>query len=87
MSFKQAQAVINTRCVACHSTQPAITTFGPTPGGIQFDSPQRIQALADRIKVRAVVTRTMPMGNLTHITDEERGTLGRWIEQGAHIDE
>ena len=87
VSFKQAQAVINTRCVECHSLHPTITNFGPTPGGIQFDSPERIRSLAERIKVRAVVTKTMPLANMTHISDEERDTLGRWIDQGAHTDD
>jgi uncharacterized membrane protein len=87
VSFSQTQAIITSRCIACHSVHPSITTFGPTPGGIQFDSPERIHSLAERIKVRAVVTKTMPMANLTHITEDERTTLGRWIDQGAHTDE
>jgi uncharacterized membrane protein len=36
-----------------------------------------------RIRERAVVTRTMPPGNKTNITDVEREILGRWIAQGA----
>jgi len=85
--FKEVQAIIQNRCVKCHSLHPVITIFGPTPGGIQFDSPQRIQSLAQRIKVRAVVTKTMPFNNMTGITEQERQILGRWIDQGAHIDE
>ena len=85
--FQQVQAIIDNRCVKCHSIHPQITTFGPTPGGIQFDSPQRIKSLAERIKLRAVVTKTMPFNNLTGITEQERETLGRWVDQGAHIDE
>jgi uncharacterized membrane protein len=83
--FQKVQAIITSRCVACHSTQPTITTFGPTPGGIQFDSPQRIHTLAPEIKIRAVITKTMPFNNLTGITEEERQTLGHWIDQGAKI--
>jgi uncharacterized membrane protein len=36
--------------------------------------------------VRAVVTKTMPLGNLTGMTDEERRLLGAWIAQGAKLD-
>ena len=36
--------------------------------------------------VRAVVTKTMPLGNLTGMTDEERATLGAWIAQGARTE-
>jgi uncharacterized membrane protein len=51
-----------------------------------FDDPARIHAMAPRILERAVITKTMPLGNLTGITDEERATLGAWIAQGAHVD-
>jgi uncharacterized membrane protein len=27
----------------------------------------------------------MPLGNATHMTQEERDLLGRWIAQGARI--
>ena len=43
----------------------------------------RTSSLADRPAGAESVTRTMPMGNKTRITDEERALLGRWIAQGA----
>ena len=46
----------------------------------------RIRALAPRIMVRAVVTKTMPLGNLTGITEDERRKLGAWIVQGAKVE-
>jgi uncharacterized membrane protein len=48
-----------------------------------FDTPEQIAARINRIKERAVVTRTMPPANKTHITDAERDLLGRWITAGA----
>ena len=39
---------------------------------------------ADRILARAVDTKTMPLGNMTGMTDDERVILGRWIAEGAH---
>ena len=50
-----------------------------------LEDPRHIHDLAARILVRAVVTKTMPLGNLTGMTDEERATLGAWIAQGATI--
>ena len=32
---------------------------------------------------RAVTTRTMPLGNRTHMTDAERAVLARWVAAGA----
>jgi uncharacterized membrane protein len=31
-----------------------------------------------------VDTKTMPLGNMTGMTDDERAILGRWIAEGAH---
>ena len=39
----------------------------------------------NRIFIRAVETKTMPLGNLTGMTDAERAVLGRWIAQGAPV--
>jgi uncharacterized membrane protein len=62
---------------------PSDVTFGRTPGGVSFDTPEQIVARAARIRERAVVTRTMPPANKTHITDAERAILARWIAQGG----
>ncbi|HEU5090451.1 MAG TPA: urate hydroxylase PuuD, partial [Roseiflexaceae bacterium] len=82
--FADAQAVIERRCVACHSAHPTDDVFKAPPAGIRLDSPERIQQLAARIKERAVIQKTMPLGNKTGMTDDERALLGRWIDQGAN---
>jgi uncharacterized membrane protein len=84
VTFADARSIIDRRCAACHSATPSIEDFGAAPGGVSFDDPARIQALAARIRARAVETRTMPLRNRTNMTDRERAILGRWIEQGAH---
>ena len=48
---------------------------------------EQIQRMAARIKERAVISKTMPFGNKTGITDQERALLGAWIDQGAKIDQ
>jgi uncharacterized membrane protein len=65
--------------------QPADLTFGAAPAGVTFDTPDQIVARAARIRERAVVTRTMPPANKTHITDVERAILARWIDLGATV--
>lgn len=85
VTFDDARHVIDRRCAACHSLQPSDSAFGAAPAGVAFDLPAQIQAHATRIRERAVVTRTMPPANKTHITEQERAILGRWIEQGARI--
>ena len=82
-SFAEVQAIVQARCVACHSKTPRDATFGVAPAGVSFDDPAEIRRLAPRIYVRAVVTKTMPLANKTGATEAERATLGRWIEHGA----
>jgi len=77
--------VIAQRCQPCHSQYQTDRTMGPAPGGVTFDTPESIVRLADRIRARAVETRTMPLGNKTGITEAERELLGRWTAAGAPL--
>jgi uncharacterized membrane protein len=81
--FTRVEAIVQQRCVACHSQHP--TKVSSPPKGIAFDQPAQIKAEADAIQRVAVETKTMPLGNVTSMTQAERDTLGAWIEQGANI--
>lgn len=83
VTFADARHVIDRRCAVCHSVAPVDSTFGGPPVGVMFDTPDEILARVARIRERAVVTRTMPPANKTHITEAERAILARWIELGA----
>jgi uncharacterized membrane protein len=48
---------------------------------LETDSQIRNEAL--RIHHQTVVTRVMPIGNLTNITEEERSLIDRWYRAGA----
>lgn len=84
-SFEEANAVIQARCVQCHSANPTDDQWPNAPNGVMYDTPEQIKAMADKIMTRAVRTKTMPQGNKTGMTDEERTILKRWILQGAKI--
>ena len=84
-SFAAVRAVIQQRCQPCHSQYQTDRSLGPAPGGVTFDTPESIARLAERIRVRAVETRTMPLANKTGITEDERALLGRWIAAGAPL--
>jgi len=85
VSFTDARRIVDRRCAACHSLTPSDVSLGATPAGVAFDTPAQIQALAARIRERAIVQRTMPPGNKTRITNEERAKLARWIADGAQL--
>ena len=48
-----------------------------------FDTPAQIVGRAQQINQQAVVTRNMPFGNVTGMTDDERDLLGAWVAEGA----
>jgi uncharacterized membrane protein len=85
VAFSQVQPIIQKRCMQCHAENPTDDVNVTAPNGIKFDNPKDIVRMAERIKVRAVTTKTMPQGNKTGITDEERELIGRWIDQGAKL--
>jgi len=85
-SFQEANAVIQSRCVPCHSASPTDDVFTVAPNGVMYDTPDQIHAYADKILVRAVHSESMPLANKTGMTAEERRVLARWIAQGARTD-
>jgi uncharacterized membrane protein len=84
-SFAAVRSVIAQRCQPCHSQYQSDRTFGPAPGGVTFDTPESVARMGERIRVRAVETKTMPLGNKTGITDAERDLLARWIAAGTPL--
>jgi len=84
-SFATVRLVIAQRCQPCHSQYQTDRTMGPAPAGVTFDTPESIARFAERIRVRAVETRTMPLANKTGITEDERVLLGHWIAAGAPL--
>jgi uncharacterized membrane protein len=84
-SFAAARAVIERRCVPCHSAAPTGPWYREAQGGVELDTPEQIRGLAARIGERAVRTADMPLGNLTGMTAEERAILGAWIAAGAAL--
>ncbi len=84
-TFAAAHAIVNQRCATCHSQSPTDPAFPSAPAGVTFDSPESIKAFAPRIKARAVLSASMPLGNKTGMTPEERALLGSWIDGGAEI--
>ncbi len=84
--FADVQGVVQRRCLECHSFAPTNATWRIAPNGVMFDRAADIRRHAAAIKTRVVVNRTMPLGNSTHITEDERRLLGAWVDEGAHTD-
>lgn len=86
VTFAQAYSVIADRCVSCHADKPKDVGFEVPPKNVVFETADQIKRQAQRIKAVTVLTRTMPLGNKTKMTREERILLGRWIDEGAEIE-
>ena len=81
--FPAVQQVFQARCVTCHSSHPTNPGFAVAPKGVMFDTQAEIVANAQRAYEQVVVTKAMPLGNVTGITDAERDLIGRWVRSGA----
>jgi uncharacterized membrane protein len=76
----QAVSIVTERCSSCHATKPTQPGFAAAPKGIIYDTPQDITNQAILIHQQAVLSKAMPLANLTKITDQERATLARWFK-------
>jgi len=83
VQFASVRAVINKHCIACHSAVPTHAGFSAPPAGLDFTKDEVVRVNAFRIEQQAVVSKVMPLGNETGMTDAERQLLGAWIKQGA----
>jgi len=79
VSFSEVKQVVDQRCLVCHAEKPVFPGIAEAPKGFKLDTPERIQALQPLIYQQAVLTRAMPPGNITQMTDAERALLDRWV--------
>jgi uncharacterized membrane protein len=80
LSDAAALALVQKHCAACHSRNPTNLVFSPAPKGIVFDTMEDLRKYAAQALEQAVEDRTMPLGNETDMTDDEREALGRWLK-------
>jgi uncharacterized membrane protein len=84
--FGKVQTVMQERCVSCHAQSPTQPGFSVAPKGIALETAADITRHAASIHQQVVVTRAMPIGNLTQITDAERDIIDRWYQAGGSIE-
>lgn len=84
--FAEVQTIFVLRCTQCHSIKPTDSLWTAAPNGVMYDLPEQIKRMSDKIMLRTVLTNSMPQGNKTNMTDDEREAVRLWILQGANID-
>jgi uncharacterized membrane protein len=82
VSFAEAKAVIDRRCVSCHAATPTQEGFAQPPKGVMLHDAANISQQAAKV-AETVANRYMPIGNLTQMTDDERALIAAWFAQGA----
>lgn len=82
----EAFAIIEQRCTKCHARVPSFQGFPSAPLGVELDSPQKLMQHAERVYQTVVIIRSMPLANLTQMTDDERQLIARWFET-KHLSE
>mgnify|MGYP001828925798 CR=1 FL=1 len=80
-SIVEVREIIDARCTTCHAATPSHLSFPVAPLGIMLDTDEQIVNDADRIYQQTVLTRVMPIGNLTGMTDEERQVIDAWYQE------
>jgi uncharacterized membrane protein len=83
VTLDRVRSIVGQRCLACHSQAPTFAGITQPPAGVVLQSADGIVQNAQRIYQQVVVTRIMPLGNATKMTDEERAVVAAWVVAGA----
>ncbi|HEY1151875.1 MAG TPA: urate hydroxylase PuuD [Pseudoduganella sp.] len=81
--FAKVKAIIDQRCISCHSAHPTQPGFATAPAGVMLDTSDQIHQRAAQIQKQVVELKAMPIGNLTNMTDAERAQIAAWLAAGA----
>jgi uncharacterized membrane protein len=81
--FERVRGVMGERCINCHSPAPTFPGLAQPPAGVLLHTPDQVLKNAQRIYQQVVVTRMMPLGNVTTMTDQERAVIAAWVAAGA----
>ncbi len=77
----EVHAIIQNRCVTCHSSKPTDKVWKVAPNGVKYDTEEQILNLKNKIFQRVVVSKNMPFANQTKMTQEERDIIACWFNQ------
>jgi uncharacterized membrane protein len=79
----RVRQVVAERCSVCHAVRPRFPGMSAPPKGVVLETEAQIRRQAVLIVQQAVTTRVMPPGNLTNMTNAERGLIANWAAAQA----
>jgi uncharacterized membrane protein len=78
----KVQQIVAARCMPCHAQTPTQPGFSAAPNGLVFENLDQLRAHLPEVR-QQLIARSMPLGNLTAITESERGVLLDWVTQAT----
>ena len=83
VTFERVRAIMGERCISCHSPVPTFAGLAQPPLGVVLHTPDGILKNAQRAYQQVIVTRMMPLGNVTQMTEQERAVIAAWVAAGS----
>ena len=80
VSDVEVMAIVDKHCVSCHAASPSHESFDTPPKDMVLETVDDLHRHAETGGQIHGPDPTMPLGNETEMTDEERAQLGAWID-------
>ncbi len=79
ISDSEVLALSTKHCTMCHAKRPTHESFKEPPKNVTLETLADLRRYSQLIMIQTVRNKAMPLGNQTHMTDDEREQLGRWL--------
>lgn len=79
VSDSEVLGITAKHCTMCHAVKPTHQGFKEAPKGVALETLDELRRYRPQIEAQAVRNKSMPLGNETAMTDEERAKLGAWL--------
>ena len=73
--------LVRKHCAMCHAEKPTHESFQDAPKNVVLETIPQLKKHAASIYAQTVKTQTMPLGNQTDMTDDERARFGQWLKE------
>lgn len=83
--FNEVKDIVSARCTVCHAAEPAWEGLYWPPKGVVFETPEDIQLNAKFIFLHSGLSKSMPPGNLSGITEKEREIIRKWYREAKKL--
>jgi uncharacterized membrane protein len=78
----RVQTILAQRCMPCHSARPTQAGFTSAPNGLMLDNLDQLRHHLPEVQ-QQLAAHTMPLGNLTGMTPDERALLLGWVARAG----